>query len=305
MKFLKVWAIVFLGVLPAADALAVGFFDNLNIGFLGEKEKEVNKVLWQDGPNRYIKLAPQDTALYGPNAHPVELDQKEINVSLGLLRIAADTGVVPVFTEEQAALLSIMLASGLKVAAADQDIVFALEKSESSLMGLKKDAYFLAGRAFYQGGLLHIILGDYDRVRNISFEAAYDPSKAGIVSYSFEHGKRAKQGVGASAFTQKLYPTDGISNRVINSGPRSDWFMIDLKETSRAFVSREHEARQSEMDRKRKELQEILGPGYSMPAPVPVRSTEERLISLNELKSKGLITDEEYQAKRKQILDDL
>jgi hypothetical protein len=35
------------------------------------------------------------------------------------------------------------------------------------------------------------------------------------------------------------------------------------------------------------------------------RSLEERLILLNDLKQKGLVTDEEYRAKRLRILDEI
>jgi hypothetical protein len=65
------------------------------------------------------------------------------------------------------------------------------------------------------------------------------------------------------------------------------------------------------MARRREELGEILGSEHASrndEADQPrdaARSVEERLTILNGLKAKGLVTDEEYAEKRKQILDDL
>ncbi len=67
-----------------------------------------------------------------------------------------------------------------------------------------------------------------------------------------------------------------------------------------------------EQARKRQELKELLAseevnpshPAAAVSA-TPTRSFEERLTTLNQLRDKGLISDEEYAMKRKQILDDL
>lgn len=305
IKLLPVGFVGLLVLMLAGQTQALSVFDNLNIGFLGSEEQSVDKTIWQDGPNRYVKLTSQDTRMYGPNQHPVTLEQRQVNIALAQLRIARSQAAIPVFTEEQVSLLSIMLATGLKEASAAQDVVFALEKSESKMMGLKGNSYFVAGRAFYKDGRLNLIIGDYDRVRNIGYEAAYDPSKAGIVSYSFEYGKRTKVPVGSHVFNKKTVEVPGIANRYIASGPRLDWFEIDLNEAAKSFVSRENIVRQQVIERKREDIKALLGADYQLAAAPPVRSIEERLTDLQSLKDKGLITEQEYQLKRKKILDDL
>ncbi|WP_461517234.1 SHOCT domain-containing protein [Porticoccus sp.] len=306
MKFMKKLLVPLLALACVQPVLALSFFDNLNIGFLGESEG-VDRVVWEDGPNRYVKYDKQDSSTFGKNDHPVELDRQEIAIALSLLKVKAKGDPVPVFTREQIALLSKNLAEGFKSVAPGQDIIFAMEKSEAKLLGLKKNAYFVAGRAFYKEGKLNLILGDFDRARNIGYEAAYDPSNAGIVTYNFDHGKRTKQSAGSYAFNNVTWEIHGIQNMVLN-GARRDWFLIDLHEATQGFATREEAAKQNEMIRKRREIEEILGqpiPGYATPVAVPVRSAEDRLVSLNSLKEKGLISEEEYAIKRKQILDEL
>ena len=306
MKFMKKLLVPLLALIFVEPVLALSFFDNLNVGFLGGSEG-VDRVIWEDGPNRYVKYAKQDSSTFGKNDHPIELDQQEIAIALSMLKVKAKKDPVPVFTRPQIAILSKALAEGFKTVNPGQDIIFAMEKSEAKLLGLKKNAYFVAGRAFYKEGKLNLILGDYDRARNIGYEAAYDPSNAGIVTYNFDHGKRSKQSAGSYAFNNVTWEIHGIENMVYN-GARRDWFLIDLHEATKAFATREQDAKQSEMIRKRKEIEEILGqpiPGYATPVAVPVRSAEDRLMSLNSLREKGLVSEEEYATKRKQILDEL
>ena len=160
---------------------------------------------------------------------------------------------------------------------------------------------------FFKDGQLNLILGDYDRVRNRGYEVAYDPTSAGIVNYSFDHGKRTKQSVGSTAFNQVIVQTPGIANKKLKN-IRRNWFVIDLSVAPKYFADREEEEKKMEMVRKRKEIEEILGrpiPVAVAPQPAPVRTTEYRLNALNNLKEKGLVTEEEYIQKRKEILEDL
>jgi len=279
--------------------------------FFGDKQK-ADAVLWQEGPNQYFKYADQDTSSFGENDHPVELDQGAINTALKLLKFdkkksSDSVALASVFSDEQVGLLSRIIASGLKSANPNKDIIFVIERVEQKLLGLKKDSSFVAGRVFFKDGQLNLILGDYDRVRNRGYEVAYDPTSAGIVSYSFNHGNRTKQTVGSTAFNQVIVQTPGIENKKLKN-IRRNWFVIDLGVAPKHFADREEEEKKMEMAKKRKEIEEILGrpiPVAVAPQTVPVRTTEYRLNALNNLKEKGLVTEEEYIQKRKEILEDL
>ena len=215
--------------------------------------------------------------------------------------------LIPVFSNDHVNLLSRIVVKGLNNAKPNKDIVFVFEKVEQKLLGLKKNSSFIAGRVFYKDKKLNLILGDYERVRNRGYEVAYDPTSAGIVNYSFEHGQRAKPSVGSSAFNKVVVKTPGIENKKLKT-TRNDWFVIDLAAAPKYFEEKVKEEKQSDMARKRKEIEEILGrpiPAIVNPQPIPTRTTESRLNTLNSLKEKGLVTKEEYLQKRKEILEEL
>jgi hypothetical protein len=307
----KIAFMLFLTSSLAQPALGFDIFEGVDINIFGGNKK-VNEVLWENGPNQYIKYIDQDTSTFGGNDHPVQLSQKEIAISLSLLKIKGKSSTQPqefrpIFTSGQAVLLSNNLAKGLNGAIPTKDIIFVLEKSEEKLMGLKTDSSFIAGRVFYKDKKLNIIIGDYNRARNRGYEAAYDPTNAGIVSYNFEHGQRSKSASGSSVFDKIILEIPGIKNQK-EKKIRRDWFVIDVKLAAASYVSREKEAKKEEMVKKRREIEEILGrsiPVAVNPVPMLPKTVENRLMILNNLKEKSLITNEEYVEKRKKILDEL
>jgi len=310
-------------------------------------------VIWQAGKNVFIKYAEQDNSKFGENDHPVVLKVEEISKALESLQIldddrsGSDQEQQSVFTVEQIDMLSQNLAKGLAKANPNQDINFALQKNIGRSFGLKSNRLFVAGRTFYKDEKLNIIIGDYDRAADEGFEAAYDPTRVGIVSYNFDHGRRTKSSKG---FKKPIIAVRGVENKQLKETQRTDWLVIDLKLVSEASDLRARTRKTEEQARKRKELMELLGseeaspshPAAVLPATVPAtepgpaaatvpatvpttgivpaiatvpskatapaattRSFEERLTTLNQLRDKGLISDEEYAMKRKQILEDL
>ena len=208
--------------------------------------------------------------------------------------------------------MSEILVAGLRKASPKQDVIFVLEKTEPTLIGLTKDSSFAAGRIFYKDKKLNLILGDYNKARNRGYEAAYDPSNTGIVTYRFDHGSRSKMSKGSEKFTKSVYEFSGVESKSL----RPDWFILDLELAPKGYAHREEQARLQGLEIKRKEIEEIFGESFPammttsnqtvIPAPIVLpKSTEDRLVVLNKLKDKGLITEEEYAAKRQKILDEL
>lgn len=268
-------------------------------------------VIWQDGPNQYVKLADQDGPEYGANEHPVTLNADALKTILESLVFDRDDART-VFTTEQADLLGKQLAEGLQRASTDQDLIFSLMRSEKSeLLGFRADRFFVAGRAFYRLGQFHIIFGDYDRWRNDSAEKAYDPTDVGVVRYKLDHGKRSRSSANVKFPVMSL---DGIKNMRYKGEIRNDWVVVDMDRAIASLAQADQVRRKQELLQKRKEILDALGEDAALiipqaaPAPVPVqqpRSVEERLMTLKGLKDKGLITEEEYGAKRQQILNSL
>ena len=280
-------------------------------------------VLWESGLNLYIKIANQDNKSR-PNQHPATLDAREITNALNAMeilekRMVKEDELKTVFTFQQATLLGQHLASGLQRAGPDEDIIFALVSNKRSYV-VMKETYYMAGRAFYANDRLNIIIGDYDKLPDKFRERAEaSHGVSGGVQYFFDNGKRTKP----SSFKHVVLTEDGIDNYKDGSKLRRDWFVINVKQASDAYIAaieankkldpneanaelirqesakiaKERREMRMEMARMRKELGENQGGN-----PLTV---EERLKYLDELKEKGLISRDEYDTKRQEILSDI
>lgn len=296
---------------------AIDFFSNDDEG----------EYVWQSGLNRYIKYVEQEKTQYGKNQHPVDLNQKDLKSALIAIEIPDDGLLSPadatktVFTAQQIKLLSEELPKAFRNAKADQDIIFVLEKNESKLLGLKEQRY-MTGRAFYTEDKLNIILGEYDFFRSKAFESAYDPGDQRAVPYNFIFGSRKKASKALNGLA--LVNISGIENKRLKK-LRYDWLIIDITLAAQTYVNnqrnRQPETLQSrqleqeaakmakqrremraEMARMRKEMQEGNNSGR---ASASAKSIEERIATLDQLRDKELITQEEYDSKRKEILNDI
>lgn len=289
--------ICLLSSVPATEALGAG------------------EIIWEADKNVFFEYADQDKSKLGKNEHPVELAVDEVRQALGSINIltkgrdAQDNGPESAFTGRQVDLLSQYLVAGLANANPDQDVIFALDRSVRRLFGSKPTQLFVAGRAFHKDGKLNILIGDYDRAGDEAFASAYDPTHVGIVRYQFNHGRRSKSSKG---FGKTVVSAHGVENKQLGGTLRKDWFVIDLNLASQAADLTATEIRTEGRNRKRAETGKPLASREASPDPpaavVPAAapgSAEQRLSTLNRLRDKGLITDEEYSEKRKQILDEL
>lgn len=291
------------------------------ISFFGDDDED---IIWQVAPNHFFKYTEQDSGKFGKNNHPVDLDEKEIGDALKPLKyldksfLSGET-INMVFSASQIKLLSQQLAKGLKNANPEQDIIFVLPGSARQLLILTKKS-FLAGRAFYKEGKLNIILGDYNLIRNEAFEKVIDPSGSGKINYSFNYGKRSRSSRALADVT--IVNAAGIENKKLKK-MRQDWFVIDVKLAAKSYLAKKHakenpaakqdkalkieaaklakqrRAMRAEMARMRKEVQNISKRSSS------AKSIEERMITLDELLAKKLITQEEHDKKRQEILSDI
>lgn len=299
----------------------------LSLVFLFSNSVIAEEVFWKSGMNLYIKTTDQDRYADGqniPNQHPVSLNPTQIRNALNNIYVwnksfftgaLKDNEAETVFSEEQARLLGNYLAAGLQKASSREDILFALTRRKKGFL-FTKDTTYTTGRAFYVNDKLNIIIGEFDRLGDKFKERAYASSGISEIQYSFKHGKRAKR----SGFKEAIIISDGLSTRTVNDKNRTDWFVIDVKLASAAFLAeqgggepadsiddekynkesaraaKERREMRLEMARLRKEMKQAQAEGGSV---------EERLQKLDSLKEKKMITNEEYEAKRKEILSEI
>lgn len=313
------------------QSLTVFFFTTLllscpvmAIEFFG-KNKD---YIYQTGTNKYIKFTSLDTQKYGLNDHPKFIDQQQLAEALRALSLQKEGGffsgekIVNVFTLPQIELLAKYIPLALSAAKPDQDIVFALDKVSRKALGLA-DLRYMTGRFFIQDGKLNLIIGEYDFFRSKAFESQYDPSGRGDVPYDFNMGSRTRM---SKVFEGAPINAAGISNKQLDKY-RFDWFVIDVPAAAEGYLTKQQEsvqpsnaekqleleaarlARQrremrAEMARMRKEIDGISSNGEASQG-ASAKSIEERMATLDELLAKKLITQDEYDSKRKEILNDI
>ncbi len=283
-------------------------------------------VIWQSGSSQFIKYSKQDSSDFGGNDHPVELDPRNIATVLESLRFQVKKSGLfssgdeekPVFSITQARRLAENLAKGLREAGPEQDITFVLLKEVSQLIVLT-DHVFVTGRAFYKDGRLNIIIGDYDRFKNEEYERVYDSSGQLAGAYNFNFGFRSSASTNVPGNVVNM---DGIQNKVINNDVRQDWIVLDIDQAARAIaqqkgqrnkeeggMSREMRLEAARMQKEQRELklemarmrEQMKNSGGGSDG----KSVEERLETLEKLYDEDMISQEEYETKREQILSDI
>ena len=178
----------------------------------------------------------------------------------------------PVFSEREASRLATALTEALAQATADQWVHFAVTDMKQEL--LFKTKHLTDGICYVKDNKLNIVLGnmnlelinqDRDLYRADPRDRVYTDSKRLAL--------KPDQGIDAPP----IVPGDKWLEKA-----RRNWVRIDLA-TFAPTVSAEE----------------------ATPTPEPVKDTAARLQELKDLLDKGLITQEEYEQKRKEILGDL
>ena len=286
----------------------------LCLGFVQAAEATSNKTteIWKS-LDEFVVLAPQD-ALAGNaaprNDQPIVIEPAKLAAVLAKLRVREGKGVpetIPVFESDAARRLAGPLSTALERAAADQDVLFAIDMSQkAALLGSKPVS--VAGRAFYQNQRLQLIIGEL-HVSTIPPEYKNYPigyPKPDRRLHPHQTGERAKEAHydPAAAFETG----DDVSLFVHDGKMRSDWLVLNvgaLAADDRSAAVPAMPPAVPAMLSAGTSQNAAPGAGAAKPSSSPSPSIEERLLRLKRLREQDLITDEEYKRKRNEILDQL
>ncbi len=287
---------------------------------------QADEDLWKSGSNLYIRLTDQDESkkeATPPNQHPVQLNPDQITNALEGIEAWSGGGFFKkkklknLFSLQQSRLLGQYISTGLSKARPDQDIVFVLARSEKKYLVIQNTGY-TGGRVFYLDGKLHLIIGDYDNEGDRFKETAHKSHGVTDVKQYFKHGRRAKP----SGFKGSVVARAGVNPHVDGGKTRQDWVEIDLEQAASVYLAEKaeqtpqetviNEAVQAEAARlarerreMRLELAKMRKEMKSSSGDNSARTIKQRLITLQELRDKELISAEEYQQKREQILGEI
>ncbi len=286
----------------------------------------VKSTIWEIN-EQYVRLV-QIEAKANPNEHPVALDALEIQDALSSLQLWVDGGLlrdekaVEVYKRAQATRLATHLAEALGKAAPDEDVTFNLRGYTDVMLSMVRRREWTTGRAFYSDGKLNLIIGEHRKLidkakKNV--EGAF-----GVVDdfrdVHFQVGSRHHKG----KMQGRVVTTDGVEMGGA-AGARHDWLKIDMKKAAVAYrealvptavrqqakkaevaaakLTLERRQMREEMARMRKELKDMQASATGSSADAV--SLEDRLARLQSLKSKGLISEEDYTIRKGEILGEL
>lgn len=294
---------------------------------------ESENVIWKSGYNQFV-LVDFDVKKHGQNQHPVKLNVQEIDAALKSLTLRGegfsgqDEQPEPVFTFLTAKRLAENIVKGLNQASPEQDLFFTVQSSKQKLLILTQK-FVTSGRAFYRDGKLNIIIGDYEIALNDELERILDPGETGTSATLFGLDNAERTGKVFGGFDEDVVRVRGIEYNLENNKPRKDWFVIDLKTAADAYAAQQKELEErfkgkgekqlereaallakqrremrAEMARMRQQIDDMEQGGGSS-SNSDTRSIEERMATLDALLTKDLISKEEYDAKRQEILNDI
>lgn len=212
-----------------------------------------------------------------PNQHPATITPEELGRLLKPLTVRyGKDKPEPLFSDDQPTELTTFatwLSDALTAAGPDQDIVFHLPQTRG--LWLLTEKMMLSGRAFVVDGKLNIIVA---HVRE-GYEGQW--VRAGVLR-KFKPATRA---------TKVLEDRELVARPPVTLAQpgRGDWVQLDLS----AVLQRQAAHRDAGAAPRAGDVVQ------------PRSSAAERLQKLQSLKDKGLISDEEYQSKRQQILGDI
>jgi hypothetical protein len=262
-----------------------------------EPSRDGSETLWAEN-DEFVKLVPQDTLTTGPtppNQHPVAVNPDELAAALAkvtfhkidrpIVSFGRDEQAFPLVDRRAAAQLAPHLARALQQASPRQDVAFAvLMWAKAAVLG--SSDVTVAARAFYSGDKLNLIVGDL-------YRSAVSPDyrKAPVASrqidrrlYPHEPGSRAHETPHDDA---RFDMVPGIQQVALDGHLRQDWLILDLAALSAPTAQTQG------------------APASAVGAQQNATKAEERLELLKRLHDRGLLTDEEFAHKRKEVIDQL
>jgi hypothetical protein len=309
---------------------------------LGGKDAEISSVIWKHR-DQFVRIESQDRgATQAPaNDHPINLSAEQIRNMLGSLDVQfeGDEKPVPVFTFRELEILGEAISSGLAQAGPREDVTFAIAGIHREFISFATDRSISTYRAFVENGRFNLIIGTLHEEYVENTERRMYPLVPGSRKYTPPNPRmRIKTWQIMPEAGLELKTIDGRERHdwlVLNTDPEL-WKSAmaekkEAKETAKEAFREASQVREEsaqlevEQQKLRSELQEMKqtieqmkqAPAASAPAPAaapaavaPAAPTgldkiEQRLQILQQLKTKGLINDQEFRAKKQEILDSI
>jgi hypothetical protein len=271
-------------LLPAAPARA-GMLDSLFGGASsgGESAKgDARRRTWTLHDFTTIRLVPRESGA-SPNQHPVQVEPETLSKQLAQVRIESRQGGQALFAADELGELTEPLAQALSNAGPDDDVLLLSTSRRGA--GLLAQPLGVTARLFAQGGSLQLIVNDV----RLEFMNNYLGSRK-PPEFTFGSRNRPSQANLRSASATTVRP---------------DWLALPLTASAAPMAPAAAAVAAPPVVAPAAPVAPAVAPATPTPRPRDpgfADDIEQRLLILKRLRERGLISEEEYQQKRKEIL---
>lgn len=270
--------------------------------------------IWSQGSDLFIRLESQDTlrgALAPANSHPAKISAESVRNALSLIYYApeSDDEATPLFAERTLDILSVAIAKGLSEARRNQDVTFLIETWHELFLGLS-EAMVVGGRAFMTDDSLNLIIGSLRAPNRRTYsEGEHKALNKDSRLHPYFIGYRDKR-IKKTGFLS----AEANSGVYAASANRRDWLVFTPlalgtgDDTPPASMQKQMQTTQTPPPAPaRQQTTQSLIPS-SLDGNAAQESPEDaakRLDAIKKLYEDGLITEQDYNAKKREILNKL
>lgn len=249
-----------------------------------------DRRIWRIGEFTAIQRAEREAGA-APNQHPAAIAPETLRQLLAPVRLVVGSGTQPLFSPDEISELIEPLAEALSVAQPGDDLLLLSTHRRGG--GVLVAPLGLTARLFVQDNALQLIVHEARR----DFVNAWIGSR---IPPTFTFGSRSKVGL-------VTLQDPGATVR------RADWLAIPVNRVAAAAPAPAPQpvvlpaAPAPGVPPRAQAAPPVVpaAPPTARPAPASADEIEQRLMTLKRLRERGLISDEEYQQKRREILQAL
>ena len=319
--------------------LSIFFFPRIN--FAKISDKNAVKTFWQAAPimpgaaKYFIRTEKIEKKTKSLNNHPIKIPEVILRKMLKQLSFKYDRDhpEIPLFSNKELILLSEYVPIAFMNAKPNEDITFVIKGPHSSARWSFSEDRLTAGRLFVANNQLNLILGTIQEGLQPTLAERYQGNVWETAKIVYDIGHRRKVSEYEGLIVVYNQNNKGIYRK---SNERKDWFIftntaykqaketIDFDKTSKEQQQQQYQTLQQQIDSLQKQLnkpsrQEPRGKApptqqrqiQEKKPPIitkkqknkdNVRVIEQRLKTIDNLYKKGILSEEEYQRKRNEIL---
>ena len=310
------------------------------INFAKISDRNAIKTFWKEAPimpgaaKYFIRTEKIEKKTKSLNNHPIKISPDILRKMFKQLSYKYDRSLpeIPLFSNKELILLSEYIPNALMGARPSEDVTFVIKGPHSSERWSFKEERLTAGRIFVVNNQLNLILGAVQVSLQPTLSERYEGKvwESTSVVYDIGHRRKVLDYEGLIILYNK---NKGIYRK---SNERKDWFIftntaykqaketIDFDKTGKEQQRQQYQTLQQQIDSLQKQLNKPSRKEPRGTAPPTqqqqiqekkppvitkkqknkdnVRVIEQRLKTIDNLYKKGILSEEEYQRKRNEIL---